>query len=177
MRQVGKALGTLACLLLWSGCGYKSVHTAQELGPDAHGIAIGMFENQSNEPGVERLLADSLHEEFVRRGRLAVFPAESGTRTDLVMLGTIRDVVIHASAFSSVALTIEDRVELVLDVSVMPTSGDEAIWRSRELRVSERFLASGDPQVYESNKEQALRRLAAEVAGRIHDELTVLRAF
>ena len=46
------------------GCGYRVLGAPDALGPD---IEIGMLENRSNSPGVERMLSDALHEEFVRR--------------------------------------------------------------------------------------------------------------
>ena len=75
------------------------------------------------------------------------------------------------AAFSSGALTIEDRLLVTLDVSVQNASTGREVWRHTRLEVRERFQSSPDVQVYQSNKEPALRRLTSEIAGRIHDEL------
>ena len=61
--------------------------------------------------------------------------------------------------------------QVTLDVAVARGATGNEVWRHEGLHLTERFLASLDPNVYESNKEQALRRLTAEIAGRIHDEL------
>ena len=74
-------------------------------------------------------------------------------------------------AFSSVALSVEDSVEVELEVELRRAAASEPIWRRDRIRFSELFLSSPDPQTYESNKEQALRRLSALIAERIHDEL------
>jgi hypothetical protein len=52
-----------------------------------------------------------------------------------------------------------------------PASG-ELVWRHPRLVIEELFVSSPDAQVRESNKEQALRSIAAAFAGRIHDELS-----
>ena len=46
-----------------------------------------------------------------------------------------------------------------LDVEVKRRSTQESVWFRRDMSFAERFLSSPDPQVYEANKEQALRRL------------------
>lgn len=163
-RLVSTALlgaGLLACF------GYVPLGRPPGLG-DARDIEIRMFANRTAEPGVERLLADALQEEFLRRGVLA--PRYSGGASGaLVLDGQIREVRVQPTAFSSVALALEDRLELVIEVAI--TRAGEVVWASDGLSEGERFPASADPQVYETAKEQALRRIAAGLAARIHDEL------
>jgi hypothetical protein len=129
------------------------------------------FENQSAEPGLGALLTDSLVEEFSRRGVLRPLHGGRHKNADLVLQGSITGLKTVVSAFSSVSLTVEDRLEVELDVFVMRSATMQNVWERNGWVLSEQFLSSPDPQVYESNKEQALRRLSAEIAGRIHDEL------
>ena len=63
------------------------------------------------------------------------------------------------------------RLDLEIDVEVTAAGESTPLWRHEGLTYSERFPASADPQVYRTNKEQAMRRLASEIASRIHDEL------
>ena len=168
---VALATPALALVLLaTSACGYELVGSGGSPGPDAQRIAIRMFENRSVEPGLERMFADAFQEEFLRRGQLVTLLG-ARPEAELELRGVIREVLVSASALSSVALTLEEEVIVIVDLSIQRRSETEFVLSHRDLRYDERFLASPDPQVYESNKEQALRRLSSALASRIHDEL------
>jgi hypothetical protein len=162
----------LALLLVAvQACGYRFVDEQGLFGPDAT-VLVRMFENRSNEPGLERLLADAMNEEFLRRGALR--PVRSVGANGLEIGGTIVDVAVSPSAYSSVELALEDVLSLSVEVSVeRRAAGASAapLWIAERMSRTERFSASADPNVYESNKEQALRRLAAALASQIHDEI------
>ncbi|MFQ5515163.1 MAG: LPS assembly lipoprotein LptE [Myxococcota bacterium] len=162
----------LAPVLL--ACGFRPVDASGVFGPDVRRIEIRPFDNPTAEPGFERLLGDSLVEEFARRAVLEpLYGARTsdGTRADLILQGEVTELEIVPSAFSSVALTVEDTVIVHLDVEVLRSATGRRIWGWRDLTLAERFAASPDPQTYRSNKKQALLRLTAELAARIHDGL------
>jgi hypothetical protein len=150
-------------------CGYRFVDEAAVFGPGTRRIEIRAFENRSSQPGYENVLADALAEEFSRRGALQ--PVYSGGAGELVLAGRIDAVSVAPRSFSSVALAVEDMVELRVAVEVRRSSDGGVVWKREELRLSELFLSSPDPNVQLSNREQALRRLSALLAERIHDEL------
>jgi hypothetical protein len=162
---------TLLLAVSACGCGFRPVDASRVFGPGVRRIEIRAFDNESPEPGVERMLADSLVEEFARRGVLTPLYGSTDVKGDLVLQGVLSRVKEIPSAFSSVSLVLEDRLEIELDVSIVRRSTQEEVWKRRGWTLSERFLSSPDPQVYQSNKEQALRRLSSVIAGRIHDEL------
>ena len=83
----------------------------------------------------------------------------------------VRNVHVAPSSTSSVGLELENRVDVVLEISLLRSGTQELLWTHASLRLRELFLSSADAQVRESNKEQALRRSAAGVAGRIADEV------
>jgi hypothetical protein len=162
-------LAALALTALAS-CGYQLVNERALVDPELREIQMRTIENRTNEGGFEALLADSLQEEFSRRGALRPKLSDGSTAAPYVLEGTVLSATVRSSAFSSVALTLEDQIEMVVSLEVARSAGD-VVWENQELRGSERFLASPDPQVYESNKEQALRRLAARLAQEVHDGL------
>ena len=159
-----RVLAATLCLAL-AACGYRAIAPPSDIGGE---IQIQMLSNRTKEPGVERLLVDAIHEEFLRRGALR--PRFSGP-AGLILSGSIRELAVRHTAFSSVALALEDQVDVVLDVSIERVSDGATVWRRDGWAHAERFTTSSDPHTYESNKEQALRRLSSAVAGRIHDEL------
>jgi outer membrane lipopolysaccharide assembly protein LptE/RlpB len=164
-----RALAAVALSAL-AGCGYSLVDERALVDPELRDIQMRTLENRTSEGGFEGLLADALREEFVRRGALEPVLSDGSTRAPYVLEGTVLGATVRSSAFSSVALTLEDQIEMVVSLEVARAAGD-VVWQNPELRVAERFLASPDPQVYESNKEQALRRLAARMAQSVHDGL------
>ncbi len=162
LRTALAALLALAAL----GCGYRVLGAPEGLGPD---IEIGMLENRSSSPGVERMLTDALHEEFVRRGQLT--PRYADGSAALVLHGVVREVSIRHSAVSTVGLALEDQLELVVDVSIRRRADGNVVWHREGWKQLERYTSSADLQVQHTNRDQALRRLSAELASRLHDEL------
>lgn len=162
-------IGAAALALALAGCGYRLVGA-----PAAHArrsIELATFENRTTAPGFERMLAEALSEEFARRGELR--PVRAGSSpTDLALRGVVRQVTVAPSAFSSVSLELENRVEVVVEVTLLSGAERALLWRDERVVEAEHFLSSSDAQVRESNREQALRRIAADLAARIHDELT-----
>ena len=159
-------LAVLLLPLVGIACGYRPLIANESLGS---AIEIRLLDNLSTEPGVEKLVAEALVEEFLRRGSLV--PNYAPGSGDLVLDGRIRRVSAARVAYSSVALALEDQIELVLDVSVLRANTGEVLWARTGWSRAESFTTSADPNVYESNKLQALRRISAGVANRIHDEL------
>jgi len=172
MRAVPLAAAVLLFALASAACGYRPVGVPR--GPDGAppAIELAIFENRSATPGFERMLADALAEEFARRGEVRPVWTGSDTGSDLALRGVVRQVTVRPSAFSSVALELEDRLEVVLDVTLLAGPERTLVWRHARLLADESFLSSADAQVRTANREQALRRVAAELAARIHDELT-----
>ena len=157
---------------LWAlSCGYHFVGSDPALGPDVDRIELRPLENRSNEPGLERALTEALVEEFDRRGQLRPVYGLGPDGSGLVLSGVIREVDVRPTAFSSTGLALEHAidVELALDLSRGPDG--TPLWKGQRMRLTERFLASAEPGVYESNKEEAVQRIAAELAGRVHDVL------
>jgi hypothetical protein len=149
------------------GCGYRTLSA-----PEGTDIILEMPENRSSFPGVEKMMQDALQEEFARRGEVTPrYLRGSGQKPSLVLSGVIRDVVVRHSALSTVGLALEDEIEVVVDMQVARPSDGRVIWRRTGWREEESFTTSSDAQVYETNRTQALRRLAASYAERVHDEL------
>jgi hypothetical protein len=162
---------TVAVSVVTVACGYRFVGSARAPGSGGEGIEIHPLENESSEAGLERVLGDALVEEFVRRGEYRPTYTAGGDAPALVLGGTIRAVTIQPSAFSSVALALEYEIEMVVEFDLARTDGTPPVWGSNQVVLRERFLASADAGVNEDNKEEALQRMAAELAGRVHDAL------
>ncbi len=167
----GAILARVCVVLALGACGYRALDGSEVFGPDVHTIEIEAFENESREPGLEQQVADALVEEFSRRAWLEPVLQGQLSSPDLVMTGQLHSAEVRSNSFSSGGLALEERVDVRLDVSVRRRASSEVVYRHPGFRVTEVFLSSADPQVYASNKEQALRRVSSVIAERVHDEL------
>jgi len=165
--------GILALLVLsLPSCfaGYGWVHYEGALG-DIQTIAIEGLRNESLEPGVDSIVSDAIATEFRRRGSLRV--VEDKSLADLVIDGRVKSVQINARSFSSIQFSLEYAVTVSLDVAVRRRDGTEVKLGERSLQETELYFASADVEIVRKNREEAVRRVAVVLAGRIHDALFV----
>ena len=160
-------------LVVWlsvalSGCGYSVVRYGEGLG-DVRRVAIRGLSNDSFEPGVDTLMSEALAREFLRRGALRL--VDTPETADLVIGGSVASVSVRRRSFSSILFALEYEVSMQLKLSVARRDGTEVPIDPNALLESERYLASSDVEVMRTNRQEALRRLAGVLAGRVHDAL------
>lgn len=171
--QVAGTWGRIAAVasLLLCACGYRALDGRGAFGENVKTIELRAFENESREPGLEQLIGDAMVEEFERRAWLAPELQGATPSPDLVMRGIVHSASVHSTSYSSGALALEERIDVRFDVEVRRGGSGELVYQHPSFQITEVFLSSADPNVYASNKEQALRRLSSAVAERVHDEL------
>jgi hypothetical protein len=155
----------MAAWVLGPGCGYRLLRAAD--GRDLS-VSVVTLDNDSVEPGLELTVTRALRQEFLRRAapRLVADPRSA----DLVIRGRVLPLEIRANSFDTVSLALEYRIEVRLELDV--DHGGESIAIDRTiLTESELYLASADPEAARKNREEALRRIADVLAGRVHDVL------
>jgi hypothetical protein len=162
------AIASSLLLLAQAGCGYSFVRYGSGLG-DARRVAIRGLTNDSFEPGVEALVSDALAREFAQRGALRL--VDDPATADLVIGGTVKSVQIQGRSFSSILFALEYEVRMQLGLVVKRRDGSDVPIDPNALVESERYLASSDLEVTRTNRQEALRRLAGVLAGRVHDAL------
>ncbi len=150
------------------GCGYTPVRYADALG-DAKTVAIVGLANDTFEPGVETLVSDALAREFLRRGALRM--VEDPARADLVISGAVARLGVSRKSFSSISLALEYELRLTLALKVARRDGTIVPLDPTAETETERYVASADVEVERTHREEALRRLASLLAGRVHDAL------
>ena len=160
----------LVVLLAGGGCfaGYEIVHYENALG-DLRTIAIKGLANESFEPGVEAIVSDAMVTEFMRRGALDLI--DDPSVADLVIAGAVADVQIQSRTFSSVQFAFEYSVTVRLRLEVSRRDGTVVQLDDRSLQESELYFASADVETMRKNREEAMRRVSAVLAGRVFDSL------
>jgi hypothetical protein len=161
-------LVVVVAALSLSGCGYSFVRYGEGLG-DVRRVAIRGLTNDSFEPGVESLVSEALSREFLRRGALRL--VDTPETADLVISGSVKSVEVRGRSFSSILFALEYEVRMELALSLTRKDGTEVAIDPNALVEAERYLASSDIEVTRTNRQEALRRLAGVLAGRVHDAL------
>lgn len=166
MRRV--AWFGVLCVLALTGCGYSVVRYSGALG-DIRSVAVVTPENDSAEPGAEFVVADALRREFLQRG--AVRLVEDPAAADLVLAGHVLAVSAHGQSFASTSFALEFKISLRLTLDATRRDGGRVPIGARAMRESERYLSSADAEALRKNREEALRRAAQVLAGRVYDSL------
>ena len=167
MRLAG-ILALLALSLPSCFAGYQWVRYEGALG-DVQTVAIVGLRNESLEPGVDSIVSDAIVTEFRRRGALRV--VEDRSLADLVIDGAVESVRVNARSFSSIQFSLEYAVTVQIEVDIRRRDGTEVELGERAHSETELFFASADVEVVRKNREEAIRRVAVVLAGRIHDAL------
>jgi uncharacterized protein YaiI (UPF0178 family) len=168
-RRAPLAALVVACsALLASGCGYSLVRYRGSLG-DVRRVAITSLVNDSYDPGLDLVVTDALVREFARRGALVV--VDDPDQADLVIGGRVLPLHTSGRSFTSVLLALEYQVTLSLDLQVKRRDGSLVKIDPTAESESELFLASADLEATRKNRDEALRRVSALLAGRVHDAL------
>ncbi len=153
-----------------SGCsGYHVVRTDTTLGP-VHSVAIPTLANHSFEPGIEMMVTEALRREFQRGGGAVVVPDPA--QADLVLSGTVLDLVTTARSFSSVAFGLEYQVEVRLSLNATRRDGTVIKLPAGALREWELYLTSSDVEAERKNRDEALRRVASVLSERTREFLS-----
>jgi RNase P/RNase MRP subunit p29 len=161
-------LALLGVFPVAAGCGYSLVRYQGGLG-EVHSVAVDTPSNDSSEPGLGLMVADALRSEFLRRQAARV--VEDPARADLVLGGRVLPFRARGLAYSSVALVLEYEVTLEVELRATRPDGSVVPIDGRALRETERYLASADVEALRKNRQEALRRAASVVAGRVVDAL------
>lgn len=166
MRIAGPTV--LLAAVLASGCAYDFVRYGGGLG-DVRTVAIVTPRNEAFEPGIEYVVADALRREFLRRGAVRI--VDDPAAADLVLRGLVPPLETRGRSFSSVVLALEYELSLTLELRAVRADGSAVAIDPAALRETEIYVASADLEATRKNRDEAVRRLAGVVAGRVHDVL------
>jgi hypothetical protein len=151
-----------------AGCGYKLVSYKGALG-DVRRVSINGMKNDSMAQGYGAVMTDALLKEFQRRGALQV--VEDPALADLTIGGRVLPLQVGARSFSSSVLALEYQVTVRVSLEIRRRDGTLVPIDPGALTESEIYVASANAEAALTNREEALRRIASVIAGRVHDAL------
>jgi len=133
-----------------------------------HKLNIGIFENRTNENGLESRIANDLIYQFTRFGN---FQLTDKANADAFLTGTIKSVksvtISHASANTST----ERRIQVTIALK-FSSIDDGLIWSDNAISGYETYAVSPIKSQTEKNKKSALAKISSRVAERIYYRLT-----
>ncbi|MDH3256118.1 MAG: LPS assembly lipoprotein LptE [Nitrospinota bacterium] len=161
----------LLSLTVW-GCGYQMAgRGASQLPPHLRTIAIPVFENNSQEPTIQRPFTEALRRAFITDGRLRLVNNKGGA--DLVMTGTLTKYWIRAVAFNELDVAIEYWVYLEADVLVKDQVKNQT-YLKQKLNTRWEYLADDSVISSEAARQEALtqtyRTLSQRLVSLVNDK-------
>jgi hypothetical protein len=153
-------------LLIMTGCGYRLARFENPALAQYATIAVPYFKNMTFEPQAEALFSHAFADEFVESRRLALAPEQ---QADLVLYGTVQDLHDRVIAYSADDKALEYRVIVTLRVVIQDRRSGAVLWKRDKMMHAEEYPVGADIAFSEASKRAALRRLAADLAERVHD--------
>ena len=159
----------LVSLLVWPfGCGYHFIGQGKGVLGNIKSIAIPYFANKTYEPGIDRVFTEAMVNEFVESREYSLTTVD---KADVVMRGTLKSFQERTISYDRNDRALEYRITVVLDFSVEDKATGRVIWSSKDITHNEEYRVNPDISNTEFQKDEAIQRLAAELAERIHDNL------
>ena len=150
------------------GCGWRFAGRTDAIPENLMTVAIPLWENETSEPGLATIFTNAAIKEFSTKGWLKPVRMQ---RADTILEGRIELVNIQPLSFSSVAIELENRLTVTASVTLRRKDDLSILWSSSRLLGEEEYDSTPDFNVNLRNREQALRKLAADMAGTVYDEI------
>ena len=163
-----RIIAGLLFLFFISGCGYGFRGTVNNLPPDIQAVSIPVFVNESSEPGVEVVFANALIYEFNRSQILQVV---SESQAQAQINGKIRSIAIDPVIYASLTQALERKVTITLDIICRRSDNQKILWQNQNLSRYEVYPVTTDPNQTQLNKEEAIKKIAKDLAEKIHNSI------
>lgn len=149
-------------LLIVSACGYQ-FEGGGYLNEDITRVAVKIFENKSSETGAETTFTNRLVEEVIKKTDTKVV---SENLAEYVIEGQINAITFSTLSRSTTDDVTERRVTAVVDLKIM-NKENETVWSVKAFSSNEAYTVSDDVSVDDSNKKEAIDKIALRTAERL----------
>ena len=161
-------LVALVCGGLAAGCGYRFQGKAQLPG-GAQFLFVDIFENRTNELGLETTVTNAVVFEFTKRDKQSM--VRDRESADLVMKGVIRSVELSTAVARWRDQGGARSVSLTLDVQLVAPDGKVA-WSAVGLTDSDTYVVSEDKFLSQDKQRATLAIVASRIAEKIYNRFT-----
>jgi len=138
-----------------------------KLPPEIKSVAVPIFENHTHELGLENVVTNAIIAEFNRRKRLKVTTSK---KASAILEGVIQSIRYSPVSYGADERATERRVDLSLNIRLVESAHGKTLWNANNLSYLETYAAvQSDPVTTEFNKRNALKKIAENLAEKIHD--------
>jgi len=155
-------------IIFLGGCGYHFVGEGSSLLKEIHSIAIEYLDNRTFEPGLEAIFTEAIVDEFIKSRLLDVVSKE---KADAILRGTIRSFREEVISYDRDDKALEYRIHISLDLVLEKRKTGDVLWKVKNLKHTEEYPVSRNIMATEEAKDRALKKLACDLAERIHDSI------
>jgi len=150
-----------------TACGYR-FSGGGELPQGIEKLNIGVFENRTNENGLESRIANDLIYQFTRFGSQKL---TDKSKADAFLTGIIKSVKSVTISHESANTSTERRIQVTIALKLTTAEG-KLLWSDNAISAYETYEVSVDKAQTEKNKKSALAILSSRVTERIYYRLT-----
>lgn len=161
-------LVALVCGGLAAGCGYRFQGKAQLPG-GAQSLFVDIFENRTNQLGLETTVTNAMVYEFIKRGKQSMVSDRESA--DLIMKGVIRSVEVSTDVARYRDSAGARGVSLTLDVQLVTPAG-KVEWSAVGLTDSESYVVPADKFLSQDKQRATLAIVATRIAEKIYNRFT-----
>jgi len=154
--------------MLSGACGYRFAEQGGFPG-DTHLLFVKVFQNLTQETGVENIVTAALLSELTLRKTDKL--VESMDNADVVLSGVVEEVTIGTIASKKKDTASERRVIVTMSVKLAKQDG-EVVWQTKGFSDNEGYLVDDNPEQTDENRRNAIRLLSRRIAEKIVNRLS-----
>ena len=154
-------------VLYWA-CGYRFADQ-QGFPGDTHRLFVKVFQNLTQETGVENIVTAALLSELTLRKTDAL--VGSLDHADAVLSGMVEEVSIATIATKKRDTASERRVAVTVSVKLTKQAGG-VVWAEKGFSDNEAYLIDDNPEQTDQNRRDAIRLLSRRIAEKVVNRLS-----
>lgn len=167
VRRGAGACAVLVLAVTAVGCGYALAGRGNALPAHIRVIGIPAFANTTPYPEIERIVTESVREEFSSRGQFRVEPEVGGV--DATLTGTITRVELVPTALTASLQASRYVVIFVVAVEFRDETTNDVLWSNPNMTFRDEYdvpaeASVGDPTAYFRQDVNAISRIAKNFA-------------
>lgn len=168
-RLIGHPFILCATLIVLAtgSCGYRFAGGGR-LPEGIRTLSVGVFENQTNETGLEHLISNEVIHQFTRFGTVRLTDRDGA---EAFLAGRIQSAGISTIAHKTPNVAAERRIRVVVIPTLTAPNG-RILWSGGAIADDETFFVGGNRVQTEQNKKSALATLSKRIAERIYYQMT-----
>lgn len=149
-------------------CGYH-FQTAGVIPAGLEPIFVEVFQNRTNQAGLETTVTNAIAFEFVKRNDASL--AHNAADASVIMKGVIQSVELQTVSTRGRDVAGERQVTMRIDVQLVAADG-KVKWAAKNLSGQESYAVSNDKFLNDERQRAALGLVSTRIAERVYDRLT-----